>query len=93
MSPYNWDYMIIQEIKIDGNDLIIISEDYSSTVMYYLTNMYMPVMSKDQIENTTRFACCDHTDKKPVKTLANLLIWDYIPILINSVPVLIAGFF
>ncbi len=51
VSPYNWDYMIIQELKVDGNDLIIVSEDFSSTVMYYLTNIYMPVMSKDQIES------------------------------------------
>jgi peptide/nickel transport system substrate-binding protein len=53
VSPYNWDYMIIQEMKVDGNDLIITTEEFSSTVMYYLTNIYMSVMSKEQIDNTS----------------------------------------
>lgn len=53
MSPYNWDYLIIQDITVEGNDVFIKCEDYSATVMYYLTNNYMPIISKAQIENLT----------------------------------------
>lgn len=53
VSPYNWDYLIIQDIEIDGNDVIIRSEGFSSTVMYYLTTNYLPILSKKQIENST----------------------------------------
>lgn len=53
MSPYNWDYLVIQDIEIDGNDVFIKSKDFSATVMYYLTNNFMPIMSKKQIENLT----------------------------------------
>lgn len=53
-SPYNWDYLIIQDIEIEGNDVFIKCEDYSSTVMYYMTNSYMPIISRSQIENSTQ---------------------------------------
>ena len=53
VSPYNWDYMIIQDIEINGNDIVIRCEGFSSTVMYYLTTNYMPILSKAQIENST----------------------------------------
>lgn len=53
VSPYSWDYLIIQDIEIDGNNVIIRSEEFSSTVMYYLTSNYLPIVSKAQIENST----------------------------------------
>jgi len=53
VSPYNWDYMIIENITVEGQDVIIKCEDYSSTLEYYLTSLYLPILSKEQIDQST----------------------------------------
>ncbi len=53
MSPYSSDYSSIKEISVEGDQVILSLETYSASVMYYLVCDFMPVMSKEQIENTS----------------------------------------
>jgi len=55
VSPYNWDYMVIQDITIDGNDVYLHCESYSTTLSnYYLTSFYLSTISADQINGSTQ---------------------------------------
>jgi peptide/nickel transport system substrate-binding protein len=53
ISPYSSDYASIREVSVEGDQVIISLDNYSATVMYYLTSFFMPVMSREQIENTS----------------------------------------
>jgi len=52
-SPYSSDYSSIKEISVEGDKVILSLENYSASVMYYLVCDFMPVMSQDQIDNTS----------------------------------------
>lgn len=52
-SPYRWDYMNIYEIKIEGNDVILMTDYYSSTMLYNFCSTYIPIAQKSQIESLT----------------------------------------
>lgn len=49
-SPYKWDYMNIVDFKIDGNTIDLITDSYSSTMLYNLCSTYIPIAQKKQIE-------------------------------------------
>lgn len=53
VSPYSGDYAAVQSVEIDGNDVIIRCDGYSSTVIYYLTCEFMGIIDKQQIDNLT----------------------------------------
>lgn len=49
VSPVNTDYAAIQSIEVDGNDVILYLDEYSASVLFYLTWQYVTVIDKDQI--------------------------------------------
>lgn len=51
LSPMNADYSKIQSIEIDGNKVILYLDQYSSSVLYYLTWQYISVIDEDQINS------------------------------------------
>lgn len=52
-SPYRWDYMNIVEITIEGNQVILKTDYYSSTMLYNFCSTYIPVAQKSQIDSLT----------------------------------------
>lgn len=49
-SPYRWDYMNVYEINIEGNDVMLMTDTYSSTMLYNFCSTYIPIAQKSQID-------------------------------------------
>lgn len=54
VSWFSTDYAAIEDIQVEGKDVIITLKDFSATVLYYLTSYYMSVLDNDQIEQTVQ---------------------------------------
>ena len=51
VSPYNVDYTSIESITVDGNKVVLSLEEFSTTILYYLSSNFMSLLDKDQIES------------------------------------------
>lgn len=50
ISPYNEDYAAIESIEIDGNDVILHMEAYSTAAMFSIAGSFMPIISAKQLD-------------------------------------------
>lgn len=62
-SPYSGDYSVFQTVAVEGNNVIINCEKFSSTALFYLTSTFIPIMEKAQIEAGTAESL--FTDARP----------------------------